>query len=222
MTEKVQLKQLTIIFFFLFLFFSLNAEEIPENIPRLARERVIVQEKQNHEFDVIVEYYLEGKFPEPLDIAFPATYWYPYKKFVQEFHGKNIPVTYQEAGEGKYYSFKEVNYPALYYGTLPAAEGNAHFMRSLYSFTAPELSTGTKDDLPAGYYLEYILRTGSGWGGPVDNLIVEVRFENSKCSSIYVLEDSFQGNCVSQKLWRFSADNVVLDRDVRLVIQKLP
>ncbi len=150
-------------------------------------------------------------------MGFPGTYWFGYDNFTAEWDGVNLDTVFETAPPGYYYEINKDRYGSIYKFKAPLSDkqNSVHIIR--YTYTIPYVNL-EKDLEIQGYYIEYILRTGSLWKGKVEKLFVRVKSPDTMpCSSVKHLPGSFSGKCTSKNVWKFYAEDIELDNDIRLL-----
>ena len=148
---------------------------------------------------------------------FPETEWFALSDFRGEVGNERLQFSRQTAPKGYHFGLDTDTYPSILTFSTQAFHLDPSF-RFEYEFETPPYGPGTKTYEPAGYYVEYTLRSGRRWSDTVRALTVDFQTGSTACSSMVVLAGGIQGKCVGEHLWRASYTNTSLDSDVRLLL----
>jgi len=185
--------------------------------PVLEEEYVYIDIRENNIAEIKVVFHFENTSGYAGEMGFPGTYWFNYDNFTAEWNGVDLDIVFKTAPGGYYYEINNDRYSSIYKFKAPLSDkqNSVHIIR--YTYTIPYVNF-EKDLGMQGYYIEYILRTGSLWKGKVKKLFARVKMHGSmQCSSIMHLPGSYTGRCTSEKVWKFYAEDIELEKDIRLL-----
>ncbi len=165
---------------------------------------------------VFVKFNMEGKVATKFGMAFPETDSFELKNFRAKWNQKSIKVSKKWAGKNQEFRIGSLHLPAIFKFSVPASNGDRHSLITNYEYTGQNL-LGTKS--PPGYYVEYILQTGATWDNQIDEVLFLIRGKGFSCKDVYVLEDSFQGNCNGKGEYEVLLENIEPKKDFRYILQ---
>lgn len=191
---------------------EMNAEMLEESVSITVNEKYHVL---TH-----VDFLLKGTIRHQTKMAFPETYWFSMRDFRVLWNNneiKTIDKVYLPQGQS--FVLGRDHYRALYVFSVPSTKGL--FSHSvMYQYDAPFIPFDERHEppMPEGYYIEYVLKTGAPWKGPIHKIAVHVKTKSS-CQQIVELADSIKGDC-SHGVWKAVYGPVEPKNDVRLIIKK--
>jgi hypothetical protein len=198
---------------------SSNGEAL---FPSMAGEIITLRLVSGGRIHVQVRYEVEGDLRSGQAMIFPETEWFPLENFKARWNGVSLPVVCVPAPADAYYSYRDRRFTAVHRFAIPPTERTgvrkAHLLENEYEYSPPYHGPGSKSDDPEGRYVEYTLVTGSTWRGPIGSVKVIFHTGGIPCEKITVLPGSYSGACTGKHTWEFHAENIVPDRDVRLLL----
>ena len=181
-------------------------------------EDITLREMESGDFSVEVNYYFSGFLFFPYSISFPETADFELKNFKRVWNDKIIPVEKNSSQSHYQFSILGSSYHSLHESTLPRTFSLNSILTDRYEFTPPILEFSSKTEIPKGKYIEYILRTGSGWRGEIGKIETHIYFKNSNCSTIKILPQSYYGICKDKFHWYAIQKNCKPNKNIRLVL----
>lgn len=171
---------------------------------------------------VHVSYEVKGNLRSGRELVFPETEWFPLENFKARWNGSSLPAVRIQAPADAYYSYRDCRFSAVHKFTIPPTEipgsGKTHHLENEYEYVPSYYGPGTKTDDPEGRYVEYILVTGSTWRGPIGNVKVIFHTGRIPCDKIIALPGSYGGACTKNNTWEFHAENIIPDRNIKLLL----
>jgi len=153
-------------------------------------------------------------------LAFPVTSWFKMKNFSASWNGENCATDILTAGDDSFFLIDGKHYHTVYRFDVPCSGKNISEHIITYSYIMPFTSFMKEHDAE-GYYLEYILHTGGLWHGNVSKLRVEIISETGlSADKIIQLDGSYRGEISDDGRWVFNADNIELEKDIRLLVKR--
>ena len=200
--------------------FLLSQETKTQMQAEMLQESVIISVSESYLVSTRVDFLLKGNFRENTQMAFPETYWFPLNNFSVYWNEKKINKInkiYPPANQS--YKLGSEEYRSLFVFFVPATNGI--FSHSvMYQYDAPFIPYDERHEppMPEGYYIEYILKTGTPWKGPIQRIEVKVETKVS-CSQLFELQNSLKGKCI-HGIWKAVYGPGEPENDIRLVIKK--
>ncbi|WP_061209500.1 hypothetical protein [Leptospira borgpetersenii] len=202
----------TIVILFLLPLFNLNST------PRFKGEKVTLHVNKDKVVEVRVEFYFEGTRNFRGTLVFPENSLVKYRNFRAFWNKTELECSRSEPPIGEYFKLGDDLYSSMITFKVDTKShvSSNHAIRYDYDLVRWE---NDKYDSREGDYLEYILRTGSLWGGRLESLMISVSFEEPLCSRIEKVNPTYPGNCVNEYLWEFHGKNIKLDKNLQLLIR---
>ncbi len=181
----------------------------------LKREVVILNVTEHGDITVFVDFELNGSLNSKLGLAFPETDAFELKNFFVYWNDKSLKVTKQLAGNNHRFFIGDLQLPAIFKFSVPKSKGTKHRLKTTYSYQT-FLMDGTKS--PEGFYLEYILQTGSKWDKQISEVVFLIRGVERICERIYVLPNSYKGQCNQNGEYAVKLTNIEPSKDFRYIL----
>lgn len=189
------------------------------DIPVLNKEYLTIIIDKNLMAHVNVKFIFTKTKNYEADLAFPGSEWCNIENFTALWDNKKLQVEHIKASKNYFFKFGTEKYSSLYKFRIPVTDKDTTEHVISYKYKLPFIDF-KKDYEAKGYYLEYILKTGSSWSGRTSKLSVKIIFYNKEfCSKILHLNDSYVGKCKNNGLWIFEKENIKLSKDIRLLIK---
>ncbi|HOP29157.1 MAG TPA: hypothetical protein PKZ64_06275 [Spirochaetota bacterium] len=151
-------------------------------------------------------------------LAFPVTEWFKMNNFTVTWNGENCICDTVSAPGESLFLIDNKHYSSVYRYDIPCSGRDTSEHIITYSYRMPFVSF-MKEHNAEGYYLEYILHTGGLWHGNVSKLRVEIISETGFLKDrIIQLDGSYRGEFTGDGRWIFNADNIELEKDIRLLL----
>jgi hypothetical protein len=216
--ERSDIK-ISFVFIFILLSLPCLSDNVRKNIPLLQEEYLTIRIDKNLTAHVTARFIFAETMNYESDLAFPGTEWFDIENFTAIWDNKNLHVEHIKAADNFFFKFGTEKYKSLYKFRIPVTDKNTAEHIITYKYKLPFINF-KKDYESKGYYIEYILKTGSSWSGRTSRLSVKIIFENSGlCSRIMHLNDSYVGKCEKDGLWIFEEEDIKLSRNIRLLIK---
>ncbi|MBM9502257.1 hypothetical protein JWG44_18555 [Leptospira sp. 201903071] len=201
-----------IIALFMLPLFDLNS------IPKFKDEKVTLFVRKDRIINVRIEFNFEGTRGFKEKLVFPENSLIKYRNFRAFWNNIELECSRLEPPIGGYFKLGDDLYSSMITFKVDSMRqmNSNHIISYDYDLVRWE---NDKYDGREGDYLEYILRTGSLWGGKLENLTISVSFEEPLCSRIEKVNPTFPGDCVNDYLWEFRGKNIKLDKNLQLHIR---
>ena len=217
-TEQ-QMKRIRLLPIFAFALLPLPFQGAPPaGGPSLDGERIVLTLKKNGDVSVRIDYYFVGSFRGVRTLYFPEKDYLPLKNFQALWNGRKVPVKKKLPPAGRHFVLRGALYQALHEQRLPSTSALKNVLVNRYDITPPHFERGDKSGNPAGRLVEYVLRTGATWSGPIKSAEVFFHTGAYPCERIRHLEDSYEGECRRPNLWHLKLEYFEPDRDIRLLL----
>ncbi|TGL61012.1 hypothetical protein [Leptospira sarikeiensis] len=206
----------------LFLYFCKPSEQSSGNPTSLDHETIRIEFIDEKTVKVRVDFFFSGLSLDGQELAFPETPSFPLRKFEVSYNDQFYSINRRTAGKGKTYVLGKEQYPSIFPFTVSKIEPDEHGFRHLivsYEFTPPYFSSKAKNDQPAGYYLEYIMKTGETWKGAISDVKASIHTGKLLCENLFLLEGSISGECVSENIWESHITNLEPKNDYKLILK---
>ncbi|QOI45039.1 hypothetical protein Lepto782_22890 (plasmid) [Leptospira interrogans serovar Canicola] len=202
----------TIIFLFLLSLCNLNS------MPRFKSEKVTLFVRKNRIVNVRIDFNFEGTRGFRERLIFPENSLIKYRNFRTFWNNSELECSRLEPPMGEYFKLGDDLYSSMITFKVDSKGhlNSNHTVSYDYDLVRWE---NDKYDNREGDYLEYILKTGSLWGGRLESLMISVSFEEPVCSRIEKVNSTYAGNCVNEFLWEFHGKNIKLDKNLQLLIR---
>lgn len=153
-------------------------------------------------------------------LAFPVTSWFKMENFYSAWNGESCTTYIITAPSDSFFLIDGKHYQSVYKFDVPCSGKDVSEHIITYSYIMPFVSFMKEHDAE-GYYLEYILHTGGVWHGNVSKLRVEIISETGlSADKVMQLNDSYSGEITGDGRWVFKADNIELEKDIRLLLKR--
>ncbi|TGK26932.1 hypothetical protein [Leptospira stimsonii] len=199
---------------FFLLSFNLNST------PKFKSEKVILSVSKDRVVNVKIEFYFEGTRNFGERLVFPENSLIKYRNFRAFWNNEELKCSKLEPPVGEYFKLGNDLYSSMITFEVDSKSyvNSNHTIRYDYDLVRWE---NDKYDERKGEYLEYILRTGALWKGKLKELLISVSFEEPLCYRIEKVSPTYQGKCVSEYLWEFRGKDIILDKNLQLLIRSL-
>ncbi|EMM84156.1 hypothetical protein [Leptospira interrogans] len=188
------------------------------SIPKFKSEKVSLFVRKNGIVSVRIEFNFERTRGFREKLIFPENSLIKYRNFRAFWNNSELECSRLEPPIGEYFKLGEDLYSSMITFKVNS-KGNVNSNHTIsYDYDLVRWENDKYDSLE-GDYLEYILKTGSLWGGRLENLMISVSFEEPLCSRIEKVNSTYAGNCVSESLWEFRGTNIKLDKNLQLLIR---
>ncbi|UOG39978.1 hypothetical protein MAL08_19730 (plasmid) [Leptospira noguchii] len=186
--------------------------------PRIKSEKVTLFVRKNKEINVRIEFNFEGTRGFREKLVFPENSLIKYQNFRAFWNNTELECSRLEPPIGEYFKLGDDLYSSMITFKVDTKShvSSNHTIRYDYDLVRWE---NDKYDSREGDYLEYILRTGSLWGGRLESLMISISFEEPLCLRIEKVNPTYPGNCVNEYLWEFHGKNIKLDKNLQLLIR---
>ncbi|WP_061236202.1 hypothetical protein [Leptospira santarosai] len=204
----------TIIALFVLFSFNLNST------PKFKSEKVILLVSKDRVVNVKIEFYFEGTRNFREKLVFPENSLIKYRNFRAFWNNEELECSRLEPSVGEYFKLGNDLYSSMITFEVNSKSyvNSNHTIRYDYDLVRWE---NDKYDEREGEYFEYILRTGALWKGKLKELFISVSFEEPLCPRIVKVSPTYEGKCMSEYLWEFHGKNIILDKNLQLLIRSL-
>jgi hypothetical protein len=189
-----------------------------QNPLQMKSEEIILKEMDSGDFFVRINYTFFGYLLFPLSVSFPEPENFEFKKFKRYWNQTPVPVEKRIAPIHKEYSLFGSSYHALYESILPISLSESSILIDQYEFSPVILESSNKSEIPTGKYIEYILLTGSGWKGRIEEIKIHLYLKERICKKILILLKSYYGFFASEYYWQSTQKNCKPTKNIRLAI----
>ncbi|WP_061249102.1 hypothetical protein [Leptospira alstonii] len=186
--------------------------------PILRSEKVTLNVKKNFAVTVNVEFHFENTSYFNEALVFPKNSTISYKNFRAYWNDIELECTPLNPPDGEYFTLANELYSSMIAFKVINDKTSKSTHVIVYEYDSPYWNNYKYDDRK-GFYLEYILKTGSLWGKTLRDLSIFVYFEEPLCLYMEPLTPTYPGKCLNDYLWEFKGKNISLDKDLRLLIQ---
>lgn len=221
--KSIKLKNISAAFVVLILSPALRGASEKDVVPDvvLKEEYVDIHIDKNYTASVNVKFIFTSTRGYRSTLAFPVSDWIVMENFKAVWNGTLLDHDIVRAPAGKSFSIADERYGSIYRFRIPATAADTSEHSISYSYRIPYISFA-KDYEREGYYVEYILKTGSLWHGNVLKLNITVTADEPLFSGkITYLDSSFHGRCVNSSRWEFNAIDIELTKNLRLLIPRI-
>jgi hypothetical protein len=204
------------LFFLPFIFLAANKSKTSSVV--LKEEYINIRLDTKKIAYVNVKFIFDNTYNYMGDLAFPISEWIKMKNFKTIWNGKELKSAIIHAPSGHYYGIGDEKYQSLYKFTVPLTKTKKTEHTISYSYRIPFIDFN-KDYSSKGYYVEYILKTGSFWKGRVTTLKIKINSDQTMvhCDQVLHLRDSYIGKCTGMNTWEFNAQDIELTKNINLL-----
>ena len=184
----------------------------------LDEEYVTIRVDSGYTVHVKVRCFFKNTSSFSAPLAFPVSDWVKMENFKALWNGEECAYELVTAPGSSLYSINGRHYRSVLKYSIPCTGSDRSEHVITYSYRMPYIAF-EKDYESEGYYLEYILNTGALWYGRVSRLRVRVIFDQGvRVKNIITLDGAYRGGPAAGNTWVYDADNVELDRDIRMLL----
>jgi hypothetical protein len=184
----------------------------------LDEEYLTIRIKKNNTVHVHVRCIFRNTADYCSTLAFPVTEWFIMDNFSVTWNGENCISDIVSAPGESLFLIDGRHYKSVYRYNIPCSGSDTSEHIITYSYRMP-FASFMKEHNARGRYLEYILHTGGLWHGNVSKLRVEIISETGFLKDrVIQLDGGYSGKVTGDGRWVFNADNIELQRDIRLLL----
>jgi len=189
-----------------------------ESTVRLYEEYVNIHIDKSFRAHVYVKFMFTGTRNYSSVLAFPVSDWIVMENFTATWNGKTLVCEKVDAPDGRFYIMVGERYRSVIKFTVPhtGSDNSEHVVS--YTYKVPFISL-LKDYEAEGYYIEYILKTGSLWKGRLAKLDISVSSDIPFRGTIKHLDRSYTVQPAGAGKWEFTDRDIELDKNLRLLMR---